>query len=114
MKRKFLVGLFILAGLGGCRHEPQAPPVLPCAPVSFTSQVRPILETNCTLANCHVAGSPDGNFHDFAALKEKIDNGSFHNSVIDWNAPRMPETYKLSAADLQLLQCWLRQGALPN
>ena len=114
MKKQFLVWFVCCLSLWHCKHEPQETPVPACNPVSFTGQIQPIIQVNCAITNCHVAGSPDGDFNNFADLKEKIDNGSFKNSVIDWNAPRMPEAYKLPEAELRMLQCWLNQGALHN
>ena len=114
MKDRFLVSFAILFGLGSCKHEPQETPAPSCSPVSFARDVKPIIEQNCAIYGCHVAGSPDGDFNQFPDLKEKVNNGSFKNSVIDWNAPRMPETYKLSEAQLRILQCWLNDNAPEN
>ena len=101
MKKQFLAWIVCCLSLWHCKHEPQETPEPACNPVSFTGQIQPIIQVNCAITNCHVAGSPDGNFNNFADLKEKIDNGSFKNSVIDWNAPRMPEAYKLPEAELR-------------
>jgi hypothetical protein len=92
MRNRLSIGIAVLLSLGSCKHTPQEMPVPTCEPVSFARDVKPIIQQNCATYGCHVAGFPDGDFNNFTALKEKVNNGSFKNSVIDWNAPRMPET----------------------
>ena len=114
MKNRLLFGLFLFYSLSGCKHQPQEMPAPTCQPVSFARDVRPIIQQNCATYGCHIAGSPDGDFNQFAELKAKVTNGSFKNSVIDWNAPRMPETHQLPDAQLRVLQCWLNDNAPEN
>ena len=89
-------------------------PAPACQPVSYARDVKPIIQQNCATSGCHVAGFPDGDFTQYAPLKAKVDNGSFKNSVIDWNAPKMPETQKLPENQLRILQCWLNANAPEN
>lgn len=113
MKNRWLAVFFSGLWLAGCKHQPQPAPAPVCAPVSFSAQIKPLIQQHCTLPACHHSGSSDGDFTRFEDLKEKVANGSFQNSVLNWKEPKMPETYKLPEADLQLLTCWLSQGA-PN
>src|SRR5688572_31296836 len=114
MKPGLLLALMFLPGFTGCKHQPQDVPAPVCQPVSFARDVKPIIQQSCATYGCHVAGSPDGDFNQFMDLKEKVTNGSFKNSVIDWKAPRMPETHQLPEAQLRVLQCWLNDNAPEN
>lgn len=113
MKKRAYYSLVLGLLAAACKHDPQELPPPTCASVTYTGQVKPILQQNCMLSGCHNANSPNGDFNKFEDLKNLVTNGSFKNSVIDWNAPRMPETHKLSDEGIRLLQCWLNQGA-PN
>lgn len=114
MNLRLIAVCFLFSGLLGCQHEPQVTPATGCPQISFSTQVNPIIQQNCAIASCHVAGFPDGDFTQFDELKEKVDNGSFKNSVIDWSVPRMPETYKLPESQISTLKCWIEQGAQKN
>ena len=114
MKIRLLLLLNFTLGLGACKHQPQEIPAPSgCASVTFSGQVNPIIQQNCAISGCHVANFPDGDFTKFSDLHEKVTDGSFKNSVIDWNAPRMPDNHKLPEENIRILQCWLNQGA-PN
>ncbi len=104
----------IILFLAGCKHTPEPKPQnTTCTPVSFSRDINPIIQQNCAISGCHNNGFANGDFTLYSDLKVKVDNGSFHNSVIDFNAPKMPPAGKLPDAQLNLLQCWLNQGA-PN
>jgi hypothetical protein len=117
MKPALLFSLLLFLNLAACtnnkREEPQPFTTAECKNITYSANVFPIIQQTCAITGCHIAGFPDGDFTRFEDLKDKVNNGSFKNSVIDGNAPVMPETGKLPDAQIQVLQCWLKNGA-PN
>ncbi|MDF2437561.1 MAG: cytochrome c [Bacteroidota bacterium] len=80
--------------------------------VSYASQIAPLVTNFCV--GCHSpGGSGNGEFTDYAGLKQKADNGSLHNRVVV--VKDMPEAGSptLSDAERKLFDCWIKQGA-PN
>lgn len=117
MKTPLILSAALLFSLAACvNHEREEPkPLSECDPSlsTFSGHVNPIIQTNCVLSGCHEAGSVNGDYTSYAGLKEKVDNGTFKNSVIDGNTPVMPQTGQLPDAELRVLECWLNNGA-PN
>lgn len=81
--------------------------------VSFANDVMPIIQGNCSVSGCHVAGgSGNGLFENYDQIKSKVDNGSFQDRVLDKR--EMPPSYALSDCNIQYLQAWLDAGAPDN
>jgi hypothetical protein len=81
------------------------------ATVSFTLHVQTLINNQCAYSGCHVqGGSGNGDFTSYSGVKQKVDNGSFHQRVIVDRD--MPPAAPLPDCDLQLLQAWLDQGAM--
>lgn len=80
--------------------------------VSFSTDVQPIILTNCAISGCHVAGGVGpGEYQDYTGLKVAVDAGTFEQRVIVQRD--MPPTGALPDCDLLLLEKWIAQGA-PN
>lgn len=105
------------------------------APVSFTSQVRPLLTGSCAIAGCHGGGSSDGGLALGSATYTQVRNGTGFNGSIISNPPvgatsnlyrvltsspppgidRMPDGGPFfDAAQQQIIKDWIDQGALDN
>jgi hypothetical protein len=78
--------------------------------VTYTNDVYPIIHTNCVVPGCHGAGAT-WDYTTYAGLKAKVDNGSFEQRVIIQRS--MPDGPPLSAQEIDILKCWLLDGA-PN
>ena len=115
--------LIMVVGLIGCYKDVILPDVVadpdgPPQPVSFRTELAPMLNTNCALSGCHVSGAhkpyltPDISY-------QQIVGGGFVNTVI----PKESILYKMingemrqyisSASDRQKVYDWIRNGA-PN
>ena len=81
----------------------------PCSAVSYVEQIRPLVETKCALAGCHVAGFQPGDFTKYDVLKKKAADGKIQLMVFSVN--NMPPVNKLTAAEKSLLKCWIDNGA---
>ncbi|MCE2997285.1 MAG: hypothetical protein ACK5RG_14850 [Cyclobacteriaceae bacterium] len=76
---------------------------------SYASSVQSIIQTNCAISGCHVSGTGRQNFSNKATV---IANASTIKSRT--GAGSMPPTGKLPQAQIDLIACWVDDGALDN
>ncbi len=84
--------------------------------VTYTSDIKPILISNCAVPTCHVpAGTGPGDYNDYATVKAAVDMGVFKQRVIVTKdmPPPPPPVFPLPDSTLQKINCWLDDGA-PN
>jgi hypothetical protein len=78
--------------------------------VKFSTDIKSIINTNCAIAGCHVAGgSGPGNFAVFANIQASA--FAIHRVVQSGNMPK--NAAKLPQAQLDAIACWVDDGA-PN
>jgi len=97
--------------------------------LSFTSDIQPILTTNCAISGCHSGSSPQGNFtlessKAYATLSKKgsgyIDvsdpkSSVLYSSIVSISNPMPPNGMQaLSACDLKRIEIWMSEGAKDN
>lgn len=84
--------------------------------VGYAEDILPIVQDNCALSGCHVAGgSGTGNFTTYAALKAQVDNGRLLPSINqESNAVAMPPDGRLSDCEITKITLWVQQGAPQN
>jgi hypothetical protein len=78
--------------------------------VKFSTQVKSIIDTKCAISGCHVSGTANSNFTVFAnvqanavEIKQRTQNGTM---------PKGGD--KLPQAELDLIACWVDDGAQNN
>lgn len=76
--------------------------------VFYASQIRPILDTNCQLSNCHGSNPSLPTFATYNDVKANALGIKFRTS-----AKTMPPTGALPDGQIQLIANWVDQGA-PN
>jgi hypothetical protein len=76
---------------------------------SYASNVQSIIQSNCAISGCHVSGTGRQNFSNKATV---IANASTIKSRTA--AGSMPPAGKLPQAQLNLIACWVDDGALDN
>ncbi len=80
--------------------------------VSFSNDIFPIIDMNCTVTGCHTAGgSAPGTFENYAQVKDKVDDGKFRNRVLI--SQDMPPGVPLTDCQILHITKWLNDGA-PN
>ncbi len=89
-----------------------ATPIAKCDTVQFNKNIKPIVDLNCAIPGCHVSGFSSGDFTSYTGLNVKVAGGQFKNRVFSGSAP-MPPSGKLPQNQLDIIQCWLDNGA-PN
>ena len=103
-----------------CKKEKAEDPVEvdpeTCDPVSFSSDVQPILTNNCAFSGCHNQANPaDGiNLSSHAGAtavaSSKLSGSINHEAGF---SPMPKNSPKLSAADITKIECWIANGR-PN
>ncbi|OSZ81256.1 hypothetical protein CAP36_08485 [Chitinophagaceae bacterium IBVUCB2] len=127
MKRKILYAGFVALisiGLFGCYKDvilpesavdPDGPPMA----VSYNADIKPMLNTKCALAGCHVSAAHKPYLNADISYNQLV-NGGFINTIL----PKESVLYKKinsdmkeyipSAADRQKVYDWIRTGAQNN
>jgi len=84
----------------------------PCSSVSYVETVRPLVDTKCAVAGCHVSGFQPGDFTGYEVLKQKAVDGKILLMV--FTLGNMPPVEKLSEEEKSQLKCWIQSGAEKN
>jgi hypothetical protein len=79
---------------------------------SFEGAVKSIIETNCAVAGCHVAGTGRANFSQFSQVKSNASaiKERTHSKIM----PPPGSGKSLTAAQIDAIACWVDDGALQN
>ena len=76
--------------------------------ITFEKDIKPIMNTNCGGVFCH-HGKPS-TWTNYEFVKRSIDNGTFRERVIV--KKDMPKRKPLSIVDYNLINDWLKNGAI--
>jgi hypothetical protein len=77
--------------------------------ISYANQIKAIITTNCALSGCHDAGSGSRNWTDFNILKANAAN--IKTRVVNRT---MPPSQPLKQSEIDLISCWVDDGAANN
>ncbi len=102
--------LFILSSCGDDEGG-----TTPCTSPSYSTDIKPIIDESCALAGCHVAGFADGDYSSYQGLKDNADSGTLDAQITAGNMPpsNSPGPTSISNAQVNLIKCWIADGA-PN
>lgn len=82
---------------------------------SYTNDIAPIFNANCATSGCHSALFPASgiNLSAYTAAKSASLNGKVLQSIKhESSVAAMPQgTSKLSADNIRLIECWIKNGA---
>jgi hypothetical protein len=85
------------------------------AVISYQDQIRPIINKSCAIPNCHNGSlGEDRNWTILSSLQAKKDNVKDRINRPPGTPGHMPATGALTADEIELLTCWVNQGALNN
>ncbi|MDZ7605549.1 MAG: hypothetical protein U5K79_08160 [Cyclobacteriaceae bacterium] len=76
--------------------------------VSFASQIKPIIDTNCQKSGCHGSNASVPSFATYTQVKANANNIKSKTST-----KAMPPSGPLSDSNIKLISDWVNQGA-PN
>ena len=89
-----------------------------CFPISYTYNVRPIIETTCKTQAGPGTGCHDAWIDDYNQIQSLINSSKWQNrcfSLLDM--PVMPNIWgidSLTTDEIQTMQCWIEQGYPEN
>jgi len=83
---------------------------------SYSSDILPIVNRSCALSGCHVKGFKNGDYTTYSGLKAKADNGKLGKRIVKKQnmPPKSSSAQKLTAAEMELFNCWIQRGAKNN
>lgn len=103
-----------------CKKEKAEDPITQdpaqCDPVSFATDVQPILNNNCAFSGCHSqASSADGINLSSHSGATAVGTNKLVGSIKHDNgySPMPKNSPKLSASDIKKIECWVLDGR-PN
>lgn len=117
--RRVALFSFILA-LSGCYYDKIEEGTIP-QQVSFTTDIQPIFNTNCTSCHPTLVSPPDlssGNSYNSITngdyiIGNDLDGSTLYQRLLG-NPSIMPPSGSLSASEINLVKNWIEQGALNN
>ncbi|MCW3103221.1 MAG: cytochrome c [Bacteroidetes bacterium] len=115
MKKLFLL-IPVIGSIAACTSEKGPVPVKDTdncdSTISYSADIAPIMTDYCI--SCHTAGgSGTGDFTTYTELKQKADNGSLKNRVVDLKDMPQAGSPTISEDQRKMINCWIKQGA-PN
>lgn len=115
MKKLYIIGA-LLVGMtffNACKKEKVAD--IDCAAeVSYSEDIKPMIDQSCAIAGCHVSGFWKGDYTSFEDVKKHADKGSMFRKVVQNKTMPKGDGGDLTQAQIDLFHCWLDQGALEN
>lgn len=107
-KSFFLSSLFWIS----CRHTVPQPAVQACN-TSYETDVKPIINTKCTIDGCHGSNGL-ADLDNFEALKIRADNGNIYKYVFTLQMMPPSNASQMTEDEKRILKCWLDNGAKEN
>jgi hypothetical protein len=115
MSKNILLAITITLSLYACTKEkgvPEPTTVVCTDTISYSTDIAPIMNANCTSGGCHDSGSGNGDYTGYAGLKIDADNSKLINRVVVLK--NMPPGGALPDSLIAKINCWVEQGALNN
>ncbi|TAF65699.1 MAG: hypothetical protein EAZ55_08015 [Cytophagales bacterium] len=79
--------------------------------VSYATNISTIIQANCAISSCHVAGGTSPNFSNFSNIQSNASN--IKTRISNKSMPPASSGRSLTDAQIQLMNCWISDGA-PN
>ncbi len=107
-------GMLLLPGCYYDVEEELYPPDPACetTALSYTANIKQLIDTNCAISGCHVAGTGRVSFTAYAGVKQVADNGLMRQKVLVEKT--MPPGGPLPDCELRQIDAWLKAGAPEN
>jgi len=95
--------------ISGCTYNTFEDEMMECSvPVSFLQSVSPIIQRSCAVSGCH-AGDQPPDWRVFSNIQDKA-----QLIKIRTQNRTMPKIGTLTQEEIDLIACWVDQGALDN
>lgn len=111
----FCLGIFACSKDDDPDTDPE-PGLCETLDVKYSVDIVPIMTATCAIEGCHVGDFPTGDYTIYEEIKQRVDGGTFEARVV--TEKDMPPTYttgpeSLTDEQLEIIECWLADGA-PN
>ena len=80
--------------------------------ISFNASVKSIIEANCAISGCHVAGTGRADFTQFSVIKNRA--STIQNYTQSGFMPPQSSGKQLSSSQIAAIACWVKDGAPQN
>lgn len=80
--------------------------------ISFNASVKSIIETNCAVSGCHVAGTGRANFTQFSTIQDNASTIKSHTQ--SGTMPPEGSGHTLTDSEIQEIACWIEDGTPQN
>ena len=80
--------------------------------ISLTTDVLPIIQADCAVPGCHVAGGQSPNFEVRANIINRADR--IRERTSNGTMPPSSSGRSLTGSEIEAIRCWVAQGALDN
>jgi hypothetical protein len=112
----FLVCLVGALGIESCvSHNYEPPVIVDCTDshtISFSTEVQPILQSNCAIPHCHNGDNgADINWTDPVKFKAHSDEARRRVLLPKSHSDHMPREGEISYEQISRIVCWAEQGA---
>ncbi|MCB0659020.1 MAG: hypothetical protein KDC57_22910 [Saprospiraceae bacterium] len=113
MNRLYFPALALLLLFSQCSKSEDPTPADACDGLTPTYQddIQPIIAKSCALAGCHIGDVPQPKYTSYAAVKALT--GTIQQRVTEKSMPPAGAT-PLSASEIKLIDCWIKNGAPEN
>lgn len=106
LHRKVFSFLLLILLFSACNRE-QIEPQEKCEQeVSYTNDVKEIIDASCAFSGCHINGSAPGEFSSYQGLQTYLDNDLFRSRVLVIQNMPPAGVDQLTEQELELLTCW--------
>jgi len=94
-----------------CSYDREVLPgsTVSCDTISYSQHVDLIVKSSCAIPGCHVAGTGLPNYNDFPTFQAKAADAKKRTQERD-----MPRQGSLTQQEIDIIACWVDNGALDN
>ena len=120
MNKLFVFLILSVFGFFSCLKEKTPTPTDCGFVVSYTNDIRPIIENSCKTQTGPGTGCHDAWIDNYSSITVTVEDGRWANEVITLKTmPQFPESIawgidSLTAEEIQLMSCWIEQGYPEN
>lgn len=119
MKKHILVTLIFLSFIFTSCLKDKVQPIGDCETIiSYTADIRPVIESSCKTGMGIGTGCHDGWIDDYSQIQAQLLSGNWQNEVFNEETmPLFPNDFgidSLTADEISMMKCWIEQGYQEN
>jgi hypothetical protein len=86
--------------------------------ISYSTDIRPIIESSCKTGIGPLTGCHDAWIDNYSSILSQVNSGDWANEVfVEYTMPVMPNEWgidSLTAEEIKIMKCWIDQGYPDN